>query len=760
MSLLMPLVFRPGRRLVATVVGVVCLAATLALVPRSAGQEPPAPEESGLLTIDRIFASGDLHAEGPPSIRWSDSRPGYTMVSEGDLAWFDAASGKKEVLVPSQRFVPRGDDRAISVESYALSSDQSKLLIFTHSKRVWRTRPRGDYWVLDIAGGQLTRLGGDAPPSSLMFATFSPDGTKAAYVRDNDLYVQNLGDSRITRLTNDGSPLVSNGAFDWVYEEELSLHNGFRWSPDGQSIAFWQIDARETPQFPLVKSLGGLYPSVQWIPYPKVGQRNPSARIGVVSAGGGAIRWLELPGDPREHYLAQLDWASDSQLILQQFNRLQNTNHLILADAATLSHHTLLTETDSAWVENSNSSLHWVTPGETLVWLSERDGWQHAYLVSLADGAARLITPGAYDVLSIEHVDAAGQWLYFIASPENPTQRYLYRVKLDGADLQRLSPADRPGTHSYSISPEGAWALHSWSSISTPPVVEIISLPDHKTVRSITDNVKLKEKLAKLKLPAVDLFRIEASPGVVLDGWRIKPPEMDPQKKHPLLVYVYGEPAGQTVLDRWPGQTGYWHWMLAQQGYVVVSFDNRGTPAPRGREWRKSIYRQVGVLASADQAGAVQRLVQENAYLDGRQVGVWGWSGGGSMTLNCLFRYPDVFHVGVSIAPVPNQRLYDTIYQERYMGLPDDNAEGYRLGSPLSFASQLQGELLLVHGTADDNCHFQGTEALIHDLIAANKQFSMFSYPDRSHSISEGKNTTRHLFQQMTNFLQDKLKKQ
>jgi dipeptidyl-peptidase-4 len=416
----------------------------------------------------------------------------------------------------------------------------------------------------------------------------------------------------------------------------------------------------------------------------------------------------------------------------------------------------VLTETDTAWVENHNARLFWFDDQQKLAWLSERAGWQHAYAVTRS-GEVSVITSGAFDVISVEAVDSGNGWLYYIASPDNPTQRYLYRARLDGTQTERVTPAMQPGTHSYSISPDAKWAVHTYSTFDVPPVTELVRLPDHHATRVLVENKNLKQALAKLKRPTSEFLRVDIGDNVLLDAWSIKPPDFDANKSYPLLFYVYGEPAGQTVLDQWGGKRYLWHQLLAQQGYVVMSVDNRGTPAPRGREWRKVIYRQIGILASADQAAATRAILKERSYLDPKRVAIWGWSGGGSMTLNALFRYPELYRVGMSVAPVPNQRYYDSIYQERYMGLPGDNAEGYRRGSAMNYARQLQGDLLLVHGTGDDNVHYQGSEALIDELIAHNKSFAMFAYPNRSHSISERKNTTRHLFGLLTRFLNEKI---
>jgi len=718
------------------------------------------PADKSLLTLDRIFSSAEFEPEKAPAIQWRKQGSGYTALEKApgkdagrQLVWHDPATSRDEVLVPAHLFIAPGESAPLAIESYSLSDDGSKLLIYTNSRRVWRINSRGDYWVLDIAGRELKRLGGDAKPSTLMFAEFSPDGTRVCYVHESNLYVQNLDDLQITRLTRDGSKTRINGTFDWVYEEELRLRKGFRWSPDSQMIAYWQINDEGVRTFYLINNTDGLYPRVIPIPYPKVGEKNPAARIGVVAASGGETRWLDVPGDPREHYIARMDWAESSEeIVLQQFNRLQNTNRVMLADAKSGRVRTILTETDKAWVENNND-MRWLDKGKRFLWLSERDGWRHAYVVSRAGDKVSLVTKGDFDVISIEAVDEENGWLYYIASPDNPTQRYLYRVGLDGRKTTRLTPAGRPGTHGYSISPDAKWAIYTYSTFDRPPVEELISLPDHKQVKVLAENKGLLKKLNTLKKPSSEFFRVDTGNNGLLDGWCIKPPDFDLKKKYPMLFYVYGEPEGQTVVDRWPSKNHLWHWMLAQQGYLVVSIDNRGTEAPRGRDWRKCIYRQIGILASADQAAATRAIIKTWPYVDPNRIAIWGWSGGGSMTLNALFRYPDLYHAGMAVAPVPNQRYYDTIYQERYMGLPGDNADGYRRGSPITYAHQLKGNLLLVHGTGDDNCHYQGVEALINELIAHNKQFTMMAYPNRTHSIAEGKNTTRHLYGLLTRFL-------
>ncbi len=461
-----------------------------------------------------------------------------------------------------------------------------------------------------------------------------------------------------------------------------------------------------------------------------------------------------MPGDPREHYLPQAEWTPDGgAVLLQQFNRLQNTLRVMLADPVTGETKPVLAETDAAWVENKNT-IRWI--GSDFLWLSERSGWRHAYRANL-EGDVKPITRGEFDVIEVTHLDAGGGWLYYLASPANATQRFLHRSSLQGGGPERLSPAEQPGTHSYEISEDARWAVHTHSSTISPPVVHLVSLPDHRSVRVLKGQVALRKKLAKLRLPKTEFLRVDIGGGIELDGWFITAADLDKSRQHPLLMHVYGEPAAQTVRDSWGGQRTLWHWMLAQQGYVVASVDTRGTPSPRGRDWRKSIHRQLGVLNSQEQAAATRALLQRFAFLDPNRVGIWGWSGGGSSSLDAIFRHPGLYQTAIAVAPVADRSLYDTIYEERYMGLPKDNADGYRLGSPLAHASALQGNLLIIHGTGDDNVHYQGTEKLINELIVHNKAFTVMPYPNRDHSINQGKGTSRHLHELMTDYLRQHL---
>ncbi len=736
----------------------VCLA--VLFLPRSASAQVSAATSD---MLRRLYATRDFAGQSFGPTHWMNGGAGFTTIEASalvpgasDLVRYESATGTRSILVSARRLIPAGATAPLDIDDYVWGPGDTLLLVFTNTRKVWRRNTRGDYWVLNLKGGALKRLGGSGPEATLMYAKFSPSGDRVAYVRRGNIYVERLADDTITRLTTDADSLHVNGMTDWVYEEEFDLRDGFRWSPDGTKIAYWHFDMTGVRTFTLINDTDSLYPFTIPIQYPKAGTPNSAVRVGVVGADGGQTTWIFLPDDLRDNYLPRMEWAGSKELVLQRINRLQNTDRVLLADIVTGGTHPILTEQDSAWVDVVDE-ITWISNGTRFLWISERDGWRHVYSVARQGGAPVLLTPGGFDVIDVAAVDEPGGWLYYIASPDNATQRYLYRVRLSGGGRpERVTPADAPGTHSYLISPDARWAIHTASRFDAPPVTDLVRLPIHQVVRTLVENAGLRAAVESLVPRHTEFFKVKVGGGVTLDGWMIRPRDFDSTKSYPLLMYVYGEPAGQTVRDQWYGPLGVWHRLLADQGYVVASVDNRGTPAPRGRAWRKVVYRQVGVLSSREQADAVRALTRSRSYLDSTRVAIWGWSGGGSSTLQAMFRYSDVYAVGMAVAPVPDQRLYDTIYQERYMGLPQDG-DAYRLASPITFADGLHSRLLLVHGSGDDNVHYQGTERLVNRLVSLGKPFDFMAYPNRSHCICEGRGTTLHIYSLLTRYLVEHL---
>jgi dipeptidyl-peptidase 4 len=722
--------------------------------------------DSTLLSVQRIYGSAEFHAQGFGPTRWLEDGSAYTTLETADaqggqnLVRYDSERGAREVLVAARQFIRQGDSVPLRVEDYSWSPDNRLLLIFTNSQPVWRMNTRGDYWLLDRSSGQLRQLGGrDARPSTLMFAKFSPDGKRVGYVRENNLYVEDLASGSITPLTTDGSRTMINGTFDWVYEEELMNYfaDGWRWSPDGRSVAYWQLNADSVRNFDLINNTDSLYSRVIPVQYPKVGETNSAARVGIVSAGGGPTRWLDVSGDPRNHYIPRMDWAANSEeVLLQRLNRRQNTDEVMLGDVRSGQVRTVLTEHDSTWVNVVNDVV-WLEGGKAFTWVSERDGWKHVYVVSRDGKSVRLVTKGAFDVMDIQGIDTKGGWLYYIASPDNPTQRYLFRSRLDGkGKAERLSPKQEPGTHAYDRSPDFRYAIENYSSFGSPPRIRLVRLPGHQIIRTLVDNAALRDRLARLKLPSVEWLSIPAEDGLKMPGVLVKPADFDSTRKYPLLFFVYGGPGNTEVEDKWGGYY-LWHSMLTQKGYLVATVDNRGTPAPLGRAWRRTINGQMGVPETRDQARAARTLAQRS-YVDPSRIGIWGWSYGAFMSLNLLFQHPDIYKTAVAVSPVTHWALYDNVYTERYNGLIDENRGGYDRGSPISYVNGLRGNLLLVHGGGDDNVHFQNSEMLINALVAANKPFTMMEYPNRTHCICQGRNTQVHLFELITRYLDQDLK--
>ena len=738
--------------------------------PQSNGQPPiyqlpgdpaiaqPASQAGGL-TIESIYKSKKF-TPSKFSPKWEESgakfvqsKPSKEINGGSDLIAIDPQTGEQTTLLSAAQMIPPGKSKSLSVADHQWAKDRELALIFTNTRKVWRHNSRGDYWLLNRTTGSLRQVGKQHPPSSLMFAKFSPDGKKIAYVCQGDVFIESTKSGKTIQLTKKRSPDIINGTSDWVYEEEFDLKDCIRWSPDSLKIAYWEFDTSGVSEFTMINNTDSLYPKLTKFKHTKAGQTNSAVRIGVVDILSGETKWIKLSGDPRENYLARARWVGNDRLMLQYLNRQQNRNSVLLADAPTGQTKELFADTDSAWLETCDTIID-VDDGKRFTWISEKDGWRHVYLVDSKTGQMQLVTPGDYDVIELLRV--TDDSIYFIASPEKPTDRYLYRVPINGGQPQRLTPAKYQGWNQYNVASDGSVAVHTVSSFGQPPFVQMIKLPSHESLRKITDNSKVRSALAQLPNVETNFFQSNVG-GQTLDTYLMKPLNFDPSRKYPVIVHVYGEPWGTTVTNNWGGRRYLFHRMLCERGYAVCSIDNRGTKAPRGAKFRKSIYRQVGILAAADQAAAIQGVVNHFNWVDGERVGIWGWSGGGSMTLNAMFKYPDIYKAGIAIAAVPDMRYYDSIYQERYMDTPQNNPDGYREGSPINFAKNLKGNLLVIHGTGDDNCHYQTFELLIDELVKHDKPFTMMSYPNRSHSISEGDNTTVHLRKLMLNYFLDNL---
>lgn len=696
-------------------------------------------------------------------IKWAKDGSSYYRTEGGEIVKYSLPQNNKTVVVPKAKLQAPGQSKTLGIRKFIFSDDEQQVLIYTNTKKVWRLDTRGDYWLLNIAGGNLRQVGKSLPASSLMFAKFSPDGKKLAYVSNYNLYAEDIAAGEIKQLTTDGSRQLINGTFDWAYEEEFFCRDGFRWSPDSKHIAYWQIDAKNTKDYEMLNTTDSIYPKVIPVEYPVAGEAPSPFRIGVADIATAQTKWMDIPTDPvLQSYVPRMEWAANSnELIIQHLNRKQNESELMLCNTATGVSGVIYREMDSAWIDIQplwdddyiNGGWDWLANGSAFLWASEKDGWRHLYRVSRDGKKETLVTNGNYDVMDIVRVDEKGGYVYFMASPGNATQKYLYRTKLDGkGKAELLSPATQPGTHDYEISPDARFAYHSFSNYYTQPVAEWITLAGHKGINGeniVSDAVAKADKTA----PGVTFFTIKTAEGIEMDAWMKKPANFDSSKKYPVVFYVYTEPWGQNVKDEYGiAENRMYRGDMAKDGYFYISIDNRGTPVPKGRAWRKSVYRKIGLVNIRDQAMAAKEILKW-PYIDSSRVGVWGWSGGGSATLNLMFQYPEIYKTGIAVAAVGNQLTYDNIYQERYMGLPQENREDFVKGSPITYAKNLQGNLLYVHGTGDDNVHYSNAEMLINELVKYNRQFQLMSYPNRTHSISEGAGTFQHLSTMFTNYI-------
>jgi dipeptidyl-peptidase-4 len=700
---------------------------------------------------------------GEAQLNWTNDGDSYYKLEKNQLLSYTLPNHDPKTVITKEQLTPAGESEPLKIDHFTFSLDQQKVLLFTNTKKVWRLNSKGDYWVYNFKKNTLKQIGKTLAPSSLMFAKFSPDGNSIAYVSENNVYSEDYASGKIKPLTTNGTVALINGTFDWAYEEEFACRDGFRWSPDSKSIAYWQIDASEIKKFYMVNNTDSIYSQLVPLEYPKVGEKPSACSVGVVNISDAKTTWMDVPGDASQNYLVRMEFIpTTNNLLIQQLNRKQNRSKLYIADALKGTTTRIHEESDEAWVDlfqlgspyeiDYTNNFSFLEESNSILWASEKDGWRHLYQVSLEGKPEVLITKGDYDVIDLKYVDTKKGSVYYLASPDNATQKYLYKTKLNGKGKSKLvSPESLIGSHDYSFSSNGTYAQHTFSNHFTPNSKEFINVANHK---ALTEEESIVKNLKKLEEKATtEFFTITTSDNVEMDAWMVKPTNFDPSKKYPVVFYVYTEPAGTTVTDTYGiGQNGLYAGDMAEDGYIYISLDNRGTPAPKGREWRKSIYRKIGVVNINDQAMAAKEILKWD-FVDSERIAVWGWSGGGSATLNLMFRHPEIYKTGISVAAVANQLTYDNIYQERFMGLPQENMEDFIEGSPITYAKNLEGNLLYIHGTGDDNVHYQNAELLINELVKHNKQFQIMPYPNRSHGMREGEGTFKHLSTLYTNYL-------
>jgi dipeptidyl-peptidase-4 len=751
------------------------LAALLACavaVPLASQSAPAAPAGTDRLTVDRIFRSREFAAQGGLGVQWLRDGRSMLVVEDSGIAIVDAATGTKRPLVKAASLVDEAG-KTIVPEDVQLSADGRTVLVFHSSVRVWRTNTRGVYHVIDVATGKATRLAtpgavrraeppaalnflstglasGAADPELQQFAKFDPTGRTVAFVRANDLWVRDLATGAETRLTTDGTDDIINGTSDWVYEEELGLRDAFRWSPDGTRIAFWRFDQREVKAFPIVDETAALYPRVSSLRYPKAGEANSRVTLHVIDVASKARVPLAVGPDTGQ-YLTRLEWVSADSIAVQRLPRRQDRLDLLMVSARTGTGRTVLTDTDSAYVNAEGEPVTWLGDGARFLLRSDRSGFQSYWLVERSGRIVRRLGPDKVDVLDLLAVDEKAGVAYMAIAEPSPTQRQLWAVPLDGRAPRRLS--DGTGTVVADMSPTGAFVITGQSALGTPATVALRELPRFTVVRQLTDNAALKAKLAGLGV-RTELFRVPMPDGTQLDAYRILPPDFDPTRRHPVLMHAYGGPASPQVNDAWGGSRFLWHAMLAQQGTIVVVVDNRGA-AWRGRDFRKVTQFKLGLLETQDQLDAI-RWLGTQSWVDAKRIGFWGWSFGGYLTSMVAAKGGELVRAAIAVAPVTDWRYYDSIYTERFMWVPQENGANYQATAPLTHVEGMRARFLLVHGTGDDNVHSQNALALANRMVNANRQFEMLLYPNRTHSISGGM-TTVHLYEAFTRFLKENL---
>ena len=565
----------------------------------------------------------------------------------------------------------------------------------------------------------------------------SPDGKRALERRGRNLLVRDLSSGQLTQLTRHSTDR------DIWYRDPM-------WSPDSRQIVFVESDETDVRLRSHHLPTDPSYPDVRKQRFARVGETIASLRVGVVDCDSDDIRWLPVEAPAEGIYFGQVGWAGNSkEVLIEKLSRFRDQREFLIVNVDTNDAQQIYHESNEAWAVGSqgkNSGLIWVQDGASFIVISEKDGWRHAFLYSRDGKQHSLLTPGDYDVIERGTVDEVAGWFYFYASPDNGTQKYLYRVPLDGqGTLERVTPDGQAGTHDYDFSPDAKWAFHTFSTLDTPPVVSLVELREHRVVRLLEDNNELRTKMKSLVLHPTEFLQLEIGDGVSMDAWMMKPRDFDESKKYPVFIYVYGEPYAQTVLDQWGAAQSHFHRVVADLGYLVVSIDNRGTPAPKGAAWRRSVFGSLGPLSTEDQAAGLKELGQIKSYVDPSRVAIWGWSGGGSNTLNAMFRKPDLYHVGIAVVPKPQPHLYNAWFQEIYMRTREVNPDGYQRSAPINFASGLKGRLLMITGSGETNTHIQIIEGLVDRLIELGKPFDYMVYPNRDHGLREGLGSEVHV---------------
>ena len=712
------------------------------------------------VTLEDIWMRYKYLPEFAPVFRWMNDDQYYSTLNQrgkSEIVQNNIIEEDEKTLVDLASLDFGPDFSASDVSDYHFNSDESKVLLVGKSEAIYRRSSKEICYVYDIANKELKLL---HEGKKIGNASFSPDASKIAYTFENNLYYQDLNSGKSTAITLDGNwNHVIYGSTDWVYEEELSLVKAFAWSPDNQKIAYYRFDESSVREFSMAM-YGELYPEQYKFKYPKAGEENAVVSIHIYDLAKNTSLATDI-GTETDQYIARMRWTEeDSQLALMRLNRLQNELDVLFIDPNTGKSSLVLKEKCETYQEvqvyHHSDADRWTFLSNTtdFLWTSDKSGFNHIYRYGRDGKEIQQITTGDFDVVDIVSVDQENDKIYFISTEASPLERQLYVINFDGKKKKRLTKD--AGTHTITFSSANSYYVDDFSSIKDPGKVVLRDMKG-KEIKVLVNNNRLRNTVEKLDITPPEFFNFNTSENVSLNGWMIKPHDFDASKKYPVLMFCYGGPASQTVTDSWGAGRPFnyfWYQMLAQQGYIIVSVDNRGTGA-RGSEFLKSTYADLGNLETLDQIETAKYLQKQN-YVDADRIGIWGWSYGGYLTSLCMTKGKGLFKAGIAVAPVTNWRFYDTIYTERYLKRPQENAKGYDSNSPINFAKDLEGAYLLVHGTADDNVHYQNSLEWVNALVNANKQFDMFFYPNKNHGIFGGI-TRYHLYKKMTTFLLENL---
>ena len=705
------------------------------------------------LTLEDIFSSDRFQGKTVANIRWSPDGSSFTFTKTefrddigepvGKIYRHDVESGIETLFLDISSLEFQGEP--VKMSDYRIALDQKQVLITGTRKKIWRHSFWASHYIYDIEKGRLTDLADNA--QNLQNVSFSPDGRHIAYAQDNNLFVADVTRGLARVVTSDVSGDILNGVFDWVYEEEFGRADAYRWSPDSKKIAYWRTDQSRVKTFVLLDELSAYSVPIRF-KYPKVGEQNAIVNIGVMDVENGNTVWMDI-GDNDDSYIPRIDWADSSQtLAIQRLNRKQNRKQLLLADVSTGETRVVVTDTDTAWVDVTDDFI-FLEKTRQFVWTSERSGFRHIYVSDFAGGETEPITGGDWEVSSVIGVDDDGGWVYFYAKKDSPIEQHIYRTKLTGKKLQKITR--KPGWHSGKFSKDFQHFVHFYSNSKTPTQI-LLTRSNGKLIRILEENKIAAFDEYDMVYPEFLSFQTED--GVTLNGLMLKPADFDRRKKYPVIVYGYGGPGSQVVVNRWSGKRHLWHQLMTQKGYLVFSIDNRGTGA-RGKAFKNLAYGDISKWAVEDHIEGAKYLATL-PYVDASRIGFWGWSGGGYLACMLLTRGADYFRTGVAVAPVTDFRNYDTIWTERYMGLLSENEEGYQAANVNNYADRLKGNLLIIHGTGDDNVHPLNTMQFVDALVKENRQFDLMLYPNRNHGISGG-NTRLHLYTLITDYFLENL---